>query len=439
MTTNNGTKLDSILIKPENEEHIGRQIQAAVPIRTMYGETQRRGIADGIRGQRYSQAFLDEGAQANLTTPEEREEFANTLDRLKYGAENILMHDLATGIWSAVTNPKSKAQNSFYHVGTLIDSKSGAPARLTVTLSREAIYKLALGPLVDDNGRAIKGAGTIVDHQKDRLAEYLDKGKPIPMAISSVHTNAKGQAIIVKGVPVAIHAMASGAGKQLFSVELDNAFFPIIERDKDDYIATERFLHTVAGLSSVLGLGRYILSSRGMKDLPQVPAAHKTMLFLQAAFELRAFSSELVQYNPNNGRYNIASRRYATVRELMPGAIQNADRAKTPWIRYKLFSDFISNNGLMFLTALDELGITQQLSPDMVMPAIDKGAEFPDRTGYEKIVYLKADKLKKEAENKDNSLDFNPFDPDADFDKWLEAYNKGEKHLAPNALEANTD
>ena len=87
--------------------------------------------------------------------------------KLKYGAHHALFHDLGVGIYTALTRPNSPVQ--FYDVRHLRDTKSGKIEKTVVTISGEGIVKLALGPLVNDNGRAITGAGPIVGEQKDRL------------------------------------------------------------------------------------------------------------------------------------------------------------------------------------------------------------------------------------------------------------------------------
>ena len=394
------------LYKTSNEEErISRQINSIFPLRTVYAETQRKQLADDVRaGSR--EAFIREGVTSALTTQEEREEFALILDRMKYGASNVLFHDLAVGIWSALTRPETK--DCFLHVTKAVDEASGVIERTTVVVSREGIFKLALGPLVDNNGRSVTGAGPVVDQQKRLLKEVLYGKTGEPMLISSIHQTQDGQKVVVARKPVSIQAISSSRQRELFEVTIENCFFPVVENG-DKLVAGERFLHSVAGMSGVLALGQYILRGRGYSRLiPNVPEAHKTMLFLQAAAECQAFSKDIVEYNAKTGRYNIAARRLPTVKELRPSVI-SYPKARKPYINYRAFSEFMGSCGLIFLTALQDLEIADLLDPRTMIPAVERGAEFPDKQGYENIVFLKADRLAPVIKEKSNSYAVSPW------------------------------
>ena len=395
------------LYKTSNEEErISRQINSIFPLRTVYAETERKQLANDVRaGSR--EAFLRDGVTSALTTQEEREEFALILDRLKYGASNVLFHDLAVGIWSALTRPETK--DCFLHVTKAVDEASGVIERTTVVVSREGIFKLALGPLVDNNGRSVTGAGPVVDQQKRLLKEVLYGKTGEPMLISSIHQTQDGQKVVVARKPVSIQAISSSRQRELFEVTIDNCFFPVVENG-DKLVVGERFLHSVAGMSGVLALGQYILRGRGYTGLiPNVPEAHKIMLFLQAAAECQAFSKDIVEYNAKTGRYNIAARRLPTVKELRPSVI-SYPKARKPYINYRAFSEFMGSCGLIFLTALQELEIADLLDPRTMIPAIERGAEFPDQQGYENIVYLKADRLSTLIKDQPNNIISSPWD-----------------------------
>jgi hypothetical protein len=66
--------------------------------------------------------------------------------------------------------------------------------------------------------------------------------------------------------------------------------------------------------------------------------------------------------------------------------------------------------GLIFLTALQELEIADLLDPRTMIPAIERGAEFPDQQGYENIVYLKADRLSTLIKDQPNNIISSPWD-----------------------------
>lgn len=408
-------EIDAIFFDPKNkQEHISRQIQAIMPVRTVIGETSRGIIAEDIQNGKYCGAkiddmvvmknakegytkkFLDHGIKGTLQSDEAKQIVAATMDRFRYGAENVVMHDFASGLWTAVTNPNPKTQDSFYDVHTTVNSLTGRPENLVVVLSREAIYKLALGPLVTETGYSIRGAGDVVNHQKDRLSMFLDGKLPEPMLIASIRSTQNGEKVVVRSKPIIIHSVASSVRKDLFEIYLDPTLFPVIEQDGKYKVGSEGYLHTVAGLSSILMYARQILSRQGVQGLPQAPEAHKAILLLQSAFELSPYFTEIAKPNPNTHRIDIAGRRYPVVKSLYPSAIQTikGEENKPPRIRYKDFSRFMSSSGLLLLAGLEELGITDQLDYRTMLPAIERGAEFPDQPGYENVVFLKAENLK---------------------------------------------
>ena len=157
--------------------------------------------------------------------------------------------------------------------------------------------------------------------------------------------------------------------------------------NESDLKMKELHLHHVAGLSSVIALGRYILRQSDKGSFPQTPEVHKTLLFMQAAAEMQMFAPGIIKPQ-KDGRYNFVFRRESAVKELRPRAIR-----EDGYIRWKDFSDFIANVGFIYGTALKELNILRHLHPATLVPSIEKGAEFPDHISKE-IVFIKADTVK---------------------------------------------
>lgn len=378
---------ESIAAFDRDQEKIGRQYSVVYPVRTVYPETQRYKLAEQVR--RRERQFIESGVTGLVESPEDAEAVAMVVAKLKYGAHHALFHDLGVGIYTALTRPNSPVQ--FYDVRHLRDTKSGKIEKTVVTISGEGIVKLALGPLVNDNGRAITGAGPIVGEQKDRLREVLTGKRAEPIAAASITRKREdGSKIdaIVYGKPIVIDKFTTN---DAFAIALDHSFFPVIETD-GSIKAKELHVHHVAGLFAVASFGAYILKKKAWsaderESLPTAPEVHKLLLYLQAAAEMTVFAPTVVQQS--NDRFNFRFRRKTTIRELRPGAINSQGR-----IRWSEFSQFVANGGRIYGTAIDELGILDQLHPDTLVPATDKGAEFPDHVNKE-IVYIKADRVRK--------------------------------------------
>ena len=111
-------------------------------------------------------------------------------------------------------------------------------------------------------------------------------------------------------------------------------------------------------------------------------------MYLQAASEVKTFAPAVIRYQ-HPDRYNFIFRRDSTVRELRPEAIGG-----NGYIHFAEFSQFISNVGRVYAAALSELDIVDRLHKDTLVPASDRGAEFPNDISRE-IVYIKADTVRK--------------------------------------------
>ena len=367
----------------KKNEKIPRQYSVVYPIRTVYPETQRNKLSDEVRKK--ERAFLKAGVSALVKSEKDVETLALTIAKLKYGANHTLFHDLGVGIHTGITRPNSNI--SFFDVRHFKDDSTGKIAKTVVTVSLEGLYKLALGPLVNNNGRAISGAGPVVKEQKKRLSHILYGEIAEPIAAASVNTP-NGKKVVIYGKPIIIDKFH----KDAFHLQLDNYFFPVVETE-DALKMRELHLHHVAGLSSVLSFGRYLLNfGKGRKgDYPETPEAHKVLLYLQAACEMYYFAPGVVKKQAE-GRYNFVFRKKPTVKELRPDAIR-ADG----YIRWKDFSTFIAKTGIMYGTALKQLDILDHLHPKTLVPATDKGAQFPKDIS-DQIVYIKADTVKKALE-----------------------------------------
>jgi len=376
-----------------SKENIPRQITAIVPTRNIHTETGRSRIAQEIEdGKRkpYSKriAFELEGVKGLINREEDALLVAASIARYKYSVNNAFISDIGSGLYTMVTNGKG-----LYDCKELVvrDFKTGKEDSVgaRVIISLETLYKAAFGALVDEKGRAIHGAGDIVDAAKDSIIPIIDGKVPMPRAYASVQRVDKktGEAIeaVIEGEPIRVYRKVSGARDALI-VDLDYYFFPAIEKG-DILKAGDLYIHQVAGLSSFLQLGAKIHRKGKKTGSIDVTTARKIILSAQAAYELRYFAPDIVKEN-RSGRINISLRRGA-VRDLYPSAVSNQG-----YIRYKQFSEAVGLAGEYYNNAIEATGIKDELIKrgKTIIPATGKAAEFPEE--HPQIVYIKADKVK---------------------------------------------
>ena len=357
-------------------ERIGRQTSVVYPVRNVYGETRRHELADDIRSG--ASRYADVGVRDVIhRSPAEAAAIAMIVAKLKYGARHAQYHDLGTGLYSALTRPSSGIQ---FHDVQHLRNDSGQIKKTAVTISREGLEKIVFGPLVNDQARAVTGAGPVVKELRKSFHSVLYGAEPEPFAAASVMTE-RGQ-IVIHGRPITVNKFHG----DVFLIELDNAFFPLIQNADGELRArNEPYIHSVAGLYGVWAFGAWLQKQRGDTGIPQAPDAHKTLLYLQAASEVRTFAPSVVQ-KQGNGRYNFTFRRMPTVRELRPSCVSSEG-----YVRYAEFSRFISGVGRAYLAAIQKLGILNDLHPHVLIPATDKGAQFPPEN--DEIVYVKAEQV----------------------------------------------
>ena len=376
-----------------SKENIPRQITAIVPTRNIHTETGRSRIAQEIEGGKrrpFSKrnAFELEGVQGLIEREEDALLVAASIARYKYSVNNAFISDIGAGLYTMITNGKG-----LYDCKELVtrDLKTGEEEKVgaRVIISLNTLYKAAFGALVNDNGRAIHGAGDIVDAAKDNIIPILDGKVPMPRAYASIQKVDKttGEAIeaVIEGEPIRVYRKVSGARDALI-VDLDYFFFPAIE--KGDFLkAGDLYIHQVAGLTSFLQLGAKIQRGGKKSGSIDVTTARKIILAAQAAYELRYFAPDIVKEN-QSGRINISLRRGA-VGDLYPSAVDNQG-----YIRYKQFSEAVGLAGQYYNHAIEATGIKDELIKKgiIIIPATNRGAEFPKE--HPQIVYIKADKVK---------------------------------------------
>lgn len=380
----------------KTKENIQRQITAIVPTRNIHTETGRGRIAQDVKdGKRkpYSKktAFELEGVKGLISKDADALLVAASIARYKYSINNAYISDIGAGLYTMITTQR-KGLYDCREIGSK-DPKTGKweafGARVIISL--DTLYKAAFGALVDHNGRAIHGAGDIVDAAKDNIIPIIDGKVPMPRAYASVQkinsqTGEKYEAVI-EGEPIRVYRKVSGA-KDALIIDLDYFFFPAIEKGKDKGLkAADLYIHQVAGLTSFLQLGARIHRGGIKTGSIDVTTARKIILSAQAAYELRYFAPDIVKEN-QSGRINISLRRKA-VGDLYPSAVDNQG-----YIRYKEFSNAVSLAGQYFNNAIEATGIKDDLieKGKIIIPATEHGAEFPKE--YPQMIYIKADRVK---------------------------------------------
>lgn len=369
------------------KENIPRQITAICPTRNIHPETRREIIAKDVQDGRRT-AFEVDGVRGLIEDNNGAFEVAASLARYRFSAANAYIADIGAGLYTMLT----KGQG-LYDYREQLDGNTGEPTCARIILSVETMYKALLGPLVNENGYALRGAGDIVKEAKKEVMPIINGQVTMPRAFASIQKIKDGRKIeaVISGEPIRVYRKMTGARDALV-IDLDYFFFPAIEK-KRGKTANDLFIHQVAGMTAFLQYGRYLVNQSENKpgNMINALAARKILLAAQAAYELRYFAPEIVKETAG-GRTNIALRRDA-IPELYPSAI---DR-KTGRIRFKDFSDAVAASGRYFRAAMDETGIADQLLNSegaILVPAENKGAEFPPETP--KIVYIKADRPPRE-------------------------------------------
>jgi hypothetical protein len=379
------------------KEKIPRQITNIVPTRDLYPEIHKeqlsKTIIDAAEKENRRIRFEIEGVQGLIESKEDALKVAASLARYRFSVNNAYISDIGSGLYTMLTTNAA----GLYDWRALTDSKTGKAVSARITISIETLYKAAFGPLVNDRGRALDGAGDIVQEAKDKINPIIDGLVAMPRAYASIHKKrAEDGSIIeaiIEGEPIHVYRKMSGARDALI-IDLDYFFFPAIEKNDGTLKTNDQFLHMVAGLTSFLQLGRLLegREKRPGESLPEVLTARRILLSAQAGYELRYFSPFIAKENAS-GRMNIALRR-GSVADLYPAAVDKRPDGQRRY-RFGEFSKAVACSGRYFRAAMKATGIEDALIKNgkVIVPATEKGAEFPEMKPN--IVYIKADRLTK--------------------------------------------
>jgi len=380
MENNKQIKLDITGFDPEKEK-IGRQYNATASGRSMYSRLRQEKIAQEIENR--ERVFMDKGAEG-LVKEGDQWLAAQIYGMFKYSAANMLYHDLGYGLYTALTD--QTGQTVFYDMEPVYNG-NGTRIATRVVLSLSGAYKLALGAAVNKKGYAIRGAGNVVDRQKGQLKSILYANVPAPFALMTINktdprTGVKNN-IAMKAHPIVILAST----KDAFVIQIEHSFFPIKEVN-GKIVASEKYLHTPAGLYTLCSLGSYLLKNKfpelAVKDsaIPKGKAITMLMLALQGAHEMRTLVPEICT---SQGKYIL--RGQSLFKQIYPSVFRGDGT-----IEYRKAIDFIRNAGIAQLLAIRHTGIAERLNENVLIPATS-GSSFFLPTGKGQPVQIKLSPL----------------------------------------------
>lgn len=388
-----------------SKENIPRQITSIVSLRETWGTTQRKTLSQQIKNKERipfkspESKFDINGITGVIERQEDALKVAAIIAGFKYTVKNHYLSDIGAGLYTMLT--QKQGLYDVREIGTRDKTGKFEATGARIICSLSTLYKAAFGALVNHNGNAIDGAGEIIHEAKKHIMPIINGETPMPRAYASIYKNEQQKdgthkeiKAVIEGEPIRVYRKISGARDALI-IDLDYYFFPC--RVTNDLFAVkkgEMFIHRVAGQTVFLQLGS-ILTNKGKKRSPiDIDTAIKILTAAQAGFEMSFFAPGIVKEN-YSGRVNISLRR-----QIIPNLYPSAVEPKTQYINFKKFSEAVSLTGHYFNRAMEHTNIKDELlkiknkegHPLILIPAEDKGAEFPKNLPG--TVYIKADKLK---------------------------------------------
>jgi len=378
------------------KENTPRLITTITPARDVYPMVQGKKILNeavtDARDNDRELEFLHNGIKAVLRTDEEILEVAQALALFNFNREQHYIADMFTGLYTMLTRGEKfldikevRAKDPWD------DTEYISHVRIVTTL--QTLYKAALGPLVDGNGRSLNGTYDIV-HDAKKIIEPILYGKAaMPRATVSLRGIKKNDGEIgnawISGEPIHIHRMTKHLS-DLVAVDLDQDFAPV-KFEGNKILAGDQFINNVAGLTAMLQLGkRYCEKGDGINAM----TAKQIILTFQTGMELQRITGFGIKKN-NSGRLNVIVRRPA-LPGIFPNAIKDLGKP-TERPNYKEISNTVAKAGQYFYKAIEMTDILEELEGNptpIYIPALDRGVEFPEGMHYKNVVFFKADRLR---------------------------------------------
>jgi hypothetical protein len=399
MNTAESGQISFELYDPSNEKHTGRLIKSIMPVAGVRPETQgmklqNNAITDAEKNEREID-FLNNGVFSVLRTPSEILEVIHALSLFKFSLEQNYIADMFTGLYTMLTCGEKFLDIEEISAKKLKTGEEKTSA-IRIMTTVETLYKATFGSLLSENARSINGAYDITHDAKKVIDPIINGKAPMPRATVTLKNVLKRDGTIgdmwVSGEPIRIHRHATS---NLVAVDLDYYFAPVkIENNK--IVAGDQYLSSIAGLTAMLQFGKKYNDEGNSPDISS-STARRIFLAIQMAVKIQRISGFGVRKSPS-GRINITVRR-SELPNIIPRAIRDIGKP-TQHPCYKEVSNAVAKTGQYIYKAIEMIGILDQLealNTPIYIPAIDKGAEFPDDKGepYKNIVYFKADQLSK--------------------------------------------
>jgi len=380
------------------KENTPRLITAVTPARGVYPLVQGRKIAheaaEDARERGRELEFLNNGIRAVLKTDVEILEASKALALFNYNREQHYIADMFTGLYTMLTRGEKfidikevRAKDPWG------DTEYVSHVRIVTTL--QTLYKAALGPLVDGNGRSLNGAYEIV-HDAKKVIEPILYGKAAMPRATVTLKGVKAQGgetgdVWISGEPLHIHRMTNNLS-DLVAVDLDMEFAPV-KFDGGKMLAGDQFINNVAGLTAMLQLGKRRTDEKAGTGINAM-IAKQIILTFQTGMELQRITGFGIPKNSGE-RLNVTVRR-AALPGMFPSAVIKRGKPDER-LNYKEISNTVAKAGRYFYEAIQLTGILNELERNpkpIYIPALERGVEFPDGIDYKNVVYFKADRLR---------------------------------------------
>ena len=343
------------------------------------------GLSDGERLK-----LLDElGAAALVEDEEHRARYAALMASCKFIGTTSYISDMASGLLTLATRELQSE---------VVEWILTYPFSTYFFVDYKGLLKATFGSAVDGNGRAIHGFGDIVREGK-KLIEGVLRHQILPPVIFSrtPHYDKKHNLIgfkTIAGKPIDIKATLFNRDGTIdkVAIELSHDFFPISCYTTDGQrferiIDRQRYIHTVAGLHSILSKGRneFMKTASANGQVPSVITAKQIIMAEQAAYSMKSIIPELAQER-KSGRTDVVLRAQFIKHNLTHNVRSNGT------LDWKGASENVAAIGKFYINGLKSAGIFEEIvgNDRIIIPATDKACQFErDRPN---IVYVKLDK-----------------------------------------------
>jgi len=334
--------------------------------------------------------FLRDGVVSVLDTTEKIVDVINKLALFEFRRKNALISDLHTGIYTMLTRGEK-----FLDIKPIYSDNKLTAIRIYTTL--ETIYKATYGVLVNDEGRAIFGAGDIIHNARKVLHPILDGNIAMPRATASLdikQNDGSHKKAFISGEPLHIYRATRNLNN-IIVLDLDAEFTPL-KISGDKITADAQYIHSIAGLTVFLQLGRNLIhkefEEKGQIEKGiEVMTARRIINAIQTGVEIGQITGFGVQKIKGGKKLNVTLRRKG-IHNIIPEAVTSPGQP-TERINWKETSRAVALAGKYYRKAIETTGIIDDIQDkNIYIPATDKGAEFPEGKDYEKIVYLKAER-----------------------------------------------